>query len=125
MPYRLTISDQRVQVDFSGVFSREDLLALARDTAELEATPHGALNRLADLSGVTSASISYVDMHSLVQSRKESPPRSPVRTAIVAPSDVTYGFARMFQTLNDQPNLTIEIFRTLEDAETWLRGRTG
>ena len=45
-----------------------------------------------------------------------------MRTAIVASTDLLYGFARMYQSLaevKDSP-LTVEVFRTVEKAREWL-----
>jgi hypothetical protein len=46
---------------------------------------------------------------------------SPIRSAIVAAKPVHYGFARMFQMLNDNPRVLIRIFGTLPEAQQWLR----
>jgi hypothetical protein len=37
---------------------------------------------------------------------------------------VHYGFARMFQMLNDNPRIQIRIFGTAEEAVEWLRSGT-
>ena len=45
-----------------------------------------------------------------------------LRTAIIAPTDLLFGFARMYQSLaevKDAPS-TVEVFRTEEEARKWL-----
>jgi hypothetical protein len=34
------------------------------------------------------------------------------------------GFARMFQTLNNHPDIDIQIFKTIEDAEDFMKNIT-
>ncbi len=46
---------------------------------------------------------------------------APFKSAIVVNSDLTMGFSRMFQTLNDHPDIDIQIFKTIEDAEDWIK----
>jgi hypothetical protein len=41
----------------------------------------------------------------------------------VALTQVQYGFARMFQTLNDNPRIEIEIFGDCESAQRWLNAQ--
>ena len=45
----------------------------------------------------------------------------PIRSALVASKPVQFGFARMFQMLNDNPRVQIRIFGSLEEAHQWLR----
>ena len=45
-------------------------------------------------------------------------PRGPV--AIVTPNPVNYGMSRMYSTLGEPVNLTVEVFREMEEAEEWL-----
>ena len=43
-----------------------------------------------------------------------------VRRAVVAPSDVAYGLARMFGTYAESASQTIAVFRAIGEAEHWL-----
>ena len=47
-------------------------------------------------------------------------PRNPFRTALVAVSALQQGYARMFQTLNDHPMITVRVFDSIAAAEAWL-----
>jgi hypothetical protein len=49
-------------------------------------------------------------------------PRGPV--AIVTRSPSTYGMSRMYSTLGEPVNLTVEVFREIEAAEAWLESQT-
>jgi hypothetical protein len=43
--------------------------------------------------------------------------------AIVVSRSVHYGMARQFQAFADQGRATIQVFRDIEEARTWLAGR--
>ena len=60
-------------------------------------------------------------MFALALKRAQRPIPSPIRSALVASKPVQFGFARMFQMLNDNPRIQIRIFSGLEEAEQWLR----
>jgi len=45
---------------------------------------------------------------------------APIRSALVADKPIQFGFARMFQMLNDNPRVQIRIFGNLEEAQQWL-----
>jgi hypothetical protein len=55
-------------------------------------------------------------MRTFAEHRKAQTLANPVKSAAVAPQPVHVGFARMFQTLNEHPQITIEIFSSLRDA---------
>jgi hypothetical protein len=45
---------------------------------------------------------------------------SPVRVAIVAPADVVFGLARMYQMMSEGRGNHIEVFRGMDEALAWL-----
>jgi hypothetical protein len=45
--------------------------------------------------------------------------------AIVAPTDVVFGLARMFQMMSEGRGNHIEVFRGMDDALAWLAGGSG
>jgi hypothetical protein len=45
--------------------------------------------------------------------------------AVLAPSDVTFGLARMFAMLVDSRSGEVRVFRDEEPARTWLCGDAG
>jgi hypothetical protein len=48
---------------------------------------------------------------------------APIRSALIALQPVHFGFARMFQMLNDNPRIQIRIFPNLDDAVLWLESK--
>ena len=43
-------------------------------------------------------------------------------TAIASDNDVVYGMARMYQILAERDGISIGVFRSVAEAEHWLRG---
>ena len=65
--------------------------------------------------------LSFAELHAFAAKRRKAPLKNAVKSAIVAGDAVQYGFARMYQTLNEHPYLRIEIFQSEEPARAWLR----
>jgi len=61
------------------------------------------------------------DVQLLAKRRKASRLRNSVRSAYVVRTRAYFGMVRMFQTLNDHPQIEIRIFAETEEAEAWLR----
>lgn len=80
-------------------------------------------DNLVDLRGIDLSDLDFADVRSLAKRRQALKPPHPFRTAMVADGPLVMGFARMFQTVNDNPAITLEIFRSIETAEAWLTGR--
>jgi len=80
-------------------------------------TPH----RLVDMSGVTRFRVGFQEMFELAEFRRAHPPANPILSAWVAATPVQVGFARMFQTLNDHPLVTLRIFPDADSALAWLK----
>ena len=120
MAYTYSVDDAQrvVRVQLSGVFTREDLVALSHDLAN---DPRVSIEfvELIDLSGVvTPPDVPRGDIR-----RRATNALTPVsRRAFVAPQPVIYGLCRMFvtfrgMTANREP---VEVFHTTREAEAWL-----
>jgi hypothetical protein len=121
MPYTITMEPTFVRIVLHGVVTPQDMHALAHDLAAIDASSVVAPHRLADLSAVTAPHLTYPAMQAFAERRRVQPLPNTVRVAIVAPRPIHLGFARMFQNLNQHPQMAIEIFSTVEAAEAWLR----
>jgi len=74
-------------------------------------------NQLWDLRGVAEARVTNGAIRTLADSRSFD---AGARRGMVAPQDLVYGLARMFEMLHEQAPEDLRIFRTLEEAERWL-----
>src|SRR5262245_17343230 len=120
MPYHLTSESQYFQLMFFDAVTPQDLIVLADHIGALEQGLLVAPNRLTDLSQVAAPALTYADMPAFVERRKAQRLANSVKSAIVASEPVQFGFARMFQTLNDHPQIEIALFATLAEAEARL-----
>jgi hypothetical protein len=120
MPYAIMVEPSFLRIVFSGVLTNWDLQRIAGDIESIEGRSAMTAHRLTDLSAVTESQLTYPDVRAFAERRKAQSLANPVKSALVAPRPILRGFARMFQTLNEHPQITIEIFVTVESAEAWL-----
>jgi hypothetical protein len=120
MSYALKMEGRILRVEFSGTFSNQDLSRGAIDMAEFEESTAVIPHRIADLRPVDRVEIDFVGVFALAEARRRRRFQNPFKTAIIATDVVRYGFARMFQTLNDHPQIVIAIFGDEKEALLWL-----
>lgn len=109
-----------IEVTFDGTITAADLSAVMHYAIDLERRVSPAPDRLVDLGPSTRLAIGFGDMANLVQMRRAIPLANSVRTAVVTHSSVQQGYARMFQTLNDHPLVTVQVFPRRAAAVAWL-----
>lgn len=118
MPVSFDVDATRgiVHVRFSGILVRDDLQALARG---LVATPdfRSDFDELVDTRDVESLRITRRDLEENV--RWDLFGRGS-RRAVVATDDSSLGMARMFELLRSGKPDDIRVFRSMEDARSWL-----
>jgi hypothetical protein len=120
MPVRVHVEGDLLHIDFSGVITGRDLIDGTAAVRVLEETGSRVPDRTADLSETTAWEIGFAEMDQFVAARKAVTFRNTFKTAIIAPQPVQIGFARMFQLLNNHPQITIEVFSDLASAKAWL-----
>lgn len=109
---------QRVIITLTGVVPVEQVIAML-DLQVKEGT--WAWSALYDGSHRTAA-FSSAEIHRFAAAANNlatrQGPRGPV--AIVRPTDLGYGTARMFSMLSDKHAVAVQVFRDLASAEHWL-----
>lgn len=120
MSYALRMDGGILRVDFSGTFTNQDLSRGAIDMADLEEATAVVPHRIADLRPVERLEIDFVGVFALAEARRRRRYQNSFKTAIIAADVVHYSFARMFQTLNDHPQIVIAIFGDEPEALEWL-----
>lgn len=124
MPFQIQFDAPILRITFSGIVTKADFTGLLSEVRRLEADFERVPDRLADLSGVTEWESRFQTTYDVASLRRAEAFPNKFRSAIVAPTPVTFGIARMFQTLNDNPQIEIQVFNTRAEAEEWL-ARTG
>ena len=120
MPYHQERRDGILIVTMHGVLTMEDLNSIIEIARIIDAEKPVPPHRLCDLTAVTGINLDFQKMFRFASERRISPLKHSVKSAIVAAQPVHYGFARMFQTLNDHPKIQIKIFPDQPSALLWL-----
>jgi hypothetical protein len=120
MPYQIIEEPRFVRLVFTGDIIALDLVALDADMAALARNRPVVLHTLADFSEVVDFAITYADMLTYIERRRTQRFPNSIKSAVVVSRPVQVGFARMYQTLNTNPQVEIQIFATLAEAEAWL-----
>lgn len=121
MPYQIELRDDLIYCSSSGRMSTAELVAGLREIAQLEATLATTPDRISDLSAVTNIDLGFAEMDHAALVRRMAVLKNPIRSAIIAPTDLQFGMARMFQSLNNNPKIMIAIFRDAASAWQWIR----
>jgi hypothetical protein len=119
MPVRHAIDDERALLHtvFQGEFTDDDIRA---HLAELRANPrfHRWMRELVDLREVNEVSVSSRLLSASAHWLLHAP---EARRAALAPTDLLFGLARMYQThLSEIGASQFGVFRELEPALQWL-----
>ena len=110
-----------IRVTMFGVLTRQDLAEIQVAAELIEDGRDRVPHRLADLRAVTEVQIRYPDVHRLAEARRTRTFPNSFKSAIVVGNAVQAGMARMFRTLNDNPQISLEVFEDEAAAIAWLR----
>jgi hypothetical protein len=121
MPYKATLSDGLVHVQWLGVLEAGDLLQLTRDLAKFGATLGYAPNVLHTFSRMKRATIEPWSMLQHAFRRRDTQLPNPVRIAWVATTAEVRRMGELFVELNRNPKIEIAVFGTRAAARAWLR----
>jgi hypothetical protein len=120
MAYALWMEGGLMRIRIDGTITPRDLRELADAVLEAEARALPMPDRVTDMTAATGVDVGFADFLAFAERRLGMELPNPIRSAIVVASRVQLGIARMFQTLNDHPQVTVEIFHDLGDALEWL-----
>ena len=123
MPVDLVHDGSLLIIRLVGIIVPADLQRVADEVLALEARAAVAPPRLTDFRGILEIRIGFVEMAALAERSVARPLSTPIRSALLVNHPVQLGFARMFQTLNTHPMVTVQIFEDETAARTWLAGR--
>lgn len=121
MPYLLDTATRVIRLTLTGHLSLDELRDLMQELRTFEQTCPRVPHRLTDLTGLEDSSLTMDQMRQLVAVRLEDAFPNRFRSAIVAPQQFQFGYARMFQTLNTHPDIRVGVFTTVSEAMAWLQ----
>jgi hypothetical protein len=121
LPYVITMTSDILLVTISEALTPEDLTGMMQDADEIEKDLDPVPHRLTTSPGPFEVRVGYREVRAFAWHRREIVFPNVFRSAIVVRTPVERGIARMFQTLNDNPQIVIEIFDNDKEALAWLR----
>jgi SpoIIAA-like len=120
MPITFSHEGDLLRVRAGGVITAAELHTIVAEMEQRFFSAKKWPNNLVDLTGIDLSNVGFVDLMSLARRRESVKPPHAIRTAIVADSPTVTGFARMFQSLNNNPDITVQVFESVAAAEDWL-----
>ena len=112
-----------IRLQMTGVLTGADLVELSAATREIELRSGHVPHRMTDLRAVSRMDVGFPEIQSLADERRSYRFPNAFRSAIVVGNAVQLGMASMFRTLNDNPQICIEIFEDEPSAIRWLNER--
>ncbi|MCC5835919.1 MAG: hypothetical protein JJU20_14425 [Opitutales bacterium] len=120
MPCVVLVEESVIHIRLSGFLSLEDLMSVSKQLRALEDASPISIHRLTDMTDVAGSSLSFETMEDFVATRRHVALKNSIRSAIVAPGLLAYGLARMFQSLNNNPQIEVKLFKVLDEALFWI-----
>jgi hypothetical protein len=77
-------------------------------------------NRISDLTSLEEIEVGFQSVLQVAEARTRRRLAAPVKSALIARSPLHFGFARMFQMLNTNPQIELRIFASTEEALQWF-----
>lgn len=120
MAFEIRRENGLLKIRFFGTMTNDDLSRGGLEMAAIEAACDVVPHRITDVRPVERLEIDFRSILSFAEDRKRRHFSNAFKSAIVASDIVHFGFARMFQTLNDHAQITIAIFGDDVSALEWL-----
>jgi hypothetical protein len=120
MPFEIRDEGPFLSARLFGVLSHADLVAVAKELERLEDESPVPKNRLCDLTSLEDIEVGFQSVLELADTRTRRALATPVKSALIARRPMHFGFARMFQTLNTNPQIEVRIFASKEEALQWF-----
>lgn len=121
MSFAIVEEKDFVRIRLYGVLTSQDMIELAAAADGLETGREIVPHRLADMREVTEVQIRFPDVSRFADTRRQRRFPNTFKSAVLVGNAVQSGMARMFRTLNDNPQIDVEIFEDEATALAWLR----
>ena len=108
---------------YSGTFTLQEF---ETQLAEIVSTSTFPANvpTIWDLTEMDFSQMDWDFINKLLEIRAKFPTRGDALIAIVAATDLTFGVSRMYASKGDSLPQTMQVFRSIEDAEAWIKTKS-
>ena len=120
MPFEIQEEEDCLVLRLYGVLTSEDLQWAGLEIARREQTGATAKNRLTDLTALEGIAIGFPEVLAAATRRNQLTFPRRVKSAMVARRPIHVGFARMFQTLIENPQIEVRVVDSVEEARRWF-----
>jgi hypothetical protein len=120
VPFEITNQGTFLFGRLQGTVTASDLYQLANDTEAMENSIPEAMDRICDMTAAERFDVGFQAVNALAQRRRVRKFSKRVKSAIIVADLVQLGIARMYQTLNDNPQIEVRIFRSIAEAKEWF-----
>jgi len=120
MPFEIANKGDFFLVRFFGVVTANDLACFAVEAMIAEDAQPASMDRITDLTEVERFDVGYAEINALAARRKLRHFTKRIKSAIVTDHDDQYSLAKMFQMLNDHPQIDIRVWYSVDEAKDWL-----
>jgi hypothetical protein len=120
MPFELTTPGRVLFARIFGVFTAPELNHMADQAEIAEASHPVSLDRITDLTAVEHFDVGFREIYYFAIRRSKQRFSRVVKSAIIVDEPVQFGMARVYEALNENPQIQIRILRSVTDAVVWF-----
>ena len=120
MGYRIDANQNIWRVVFSRTLTNSDLLEIVQKIKTIDTNNPVAPDGIVDMRDLDNIDLGFSDVNSFDESVRGHSLPNNVKVALLADRPIQYGFARMFQTLFNHPQVELEVIEDEKDALEWL-----
>src|SRR5436190_9079113 len=120
MPFELTTPGAILMARVFGEFTAPELNHLAAEAEIAEASHPVSLDRITDLTAVERFEVGFREIYYFAIRRSVQRFSRVVKSAIVVQEPVQLGIARVYEALNENPQIQIRILRSVAEATEWF-----
>jgi len=125
MPFELTTRGAVMFARLFGVFTAPELNHMAAEAEIAEASHPVSLDRITDLTAVECFDVGFREIYYFAIRRSAQRFSRVVKSAIVVHDPEQQGIARVYEALNENPQIQIRILRSVTEATEWFADPKG
>lgn len=120
MPFKISTDLSYILIRFSGEVTIDDFKNALADLRIIENENSFSSNQLADVRNVTSFNINFDQIRSVEINRQKTIFHNNFKTAFLAFNEEELTFIHFLKTINNNPQISREVFTSRIEAEEWL-----
>ncbi len=106
----------------TGTLTGREILSAINAVHETEEKTRAIVFQIGDFRLVEKVDISSMDIRRISERDIRTSKINPqLITAVVAGKDVVFGLSRMWQAYSDNPSTITSVFRSMDEAEQWVK----